>query len=80
MYKTLLLIVVALLLALFLVGVGWLLGRARTDVPSLSRADLSEESALIVRRVDARADAIERKLDILLNIATNVPPDLGMRK
>ena len=80
MYKTLLLIAVVLVLALFLVGGGWLLGRAHADVPSLSRADLSEESAQIVRRVDARADAIERKLDILLNIATNVPPDLGMRK
>ena len=80
MFRTLLLVVIAFVLALAFVGVGWLVGRNTAPAPALTRQDLSEESGAILAHVDARADAIERKLDILLNIATNVPPDFRMRK
>lgn len=86
MVKTLALSVVVLVLALLFVGIGWVLARAH-GVSSVTRQDLADGNAAVVRHLDgrmeglarhldARADRLERKLDILLNIATNVPPDL----
>ena len=87
MHKTLFLTIAVLVLALLFVGLGWLLGRRGGASDAATRQDLGQASTAILQRlderadglsrqVDARADALERKLDILLNIATNVPPDL----
>ena len=87
MVQKLTLSVVVLVLALLFVALGWLLARLMSGGPSLTREDLAVASEAVMQRVDvqtealgrhvdARAERIERKLDILLNIATNVPPDL----
>ena len=79
MARILALSALVLLLALSFVGLGWLLSRAYGPSSAASRADVDSASSQVVTQVrahvDARADALERKLDILLNIATNVPPD-----
>ena len=79
MVKILALSVLVLLLALSFVGLGWLLARVQGPSSAVSREDVGSAASQVVAQVnahvDARADALERKLDDLLNIATNVPPD-----
>lgn len=88
MARTLTLSIVVLILALMFVGIGWLLARVQSGATSVTRQDLADGNAAVVRhldgrvealsrQLDVRADRIERRLDILLNIATNIPPDLG---
>jgi hypothetical protein len=74
-------VALVLALAVALVCIGWLCprpgdaaGSARADIAEL-RAGVATAAQELERRLDARLDRIEGKIDALLRIAANPAPD-----
>ena len=74
-------VALVLALAIALVCIGWLCARSgdtsievRADVAEL-RSDVATATQNLEKRLDARLDRIEGKIDALLRIATRPSPD-----
>ena len=65
-----------LALALLLFALGWMCARSADASDAKVQETVVAESKAIQKRVDARLDRIEGKIDVLLKIATTPPPEL----